>query len=82
MVVNGHPFAVLTEPDPSSLPWRRQGVDLVIEATGRFTRADDAAAHLQARARRVLITAPAGGPDIAVNMRLKHEGGSRAWQAN
>lgn len=72
MIVNGHPIMVLSERDPSGLPWRQHGVDVVIEATGRLTGPGGAAAHLEAGARRVLITAPARGADVTVNMGINH----------
>jgi glyceraldehyde 3-phosphate dehydrogenase len=59
---------VLAERDPSALPWRDLGVDVVIESTGRFTKADDARAHLAAGARKVIISAPATGEDITIVM--------------
>lgn len=72
LVINGRPIAVLSERDPARLPWRDHGVDLVIESTGRFTDAEKAAGHLQGGARRVVITAPATGEDITVNMGVNH----------
>jgi glyceraldehyde 3-phosphate dehydrogenase len=64
--VNGHFVKVLAEKDPAQLPWGELGVDLVIESTGRFTDADKASAHIDAGARKVIITAPAKGEDITV----------------
>ncbi|MBN1825658.1 MAG: type I glyceraldehyde-3-phosphate dehydrogenase [Candidatus Eisenbacteria bacterium] len=59
---------VLAEKDPARLPWADLGVDVVIEATGRFRARDDAARHLEAGARKVLISAPAKNPDITIVM--------------
>ncbi len=59
-------LAALAERDPTKLPWAAMGVDIVIESTGRFTDADKARAHLQAGAKKVLISAPAKGEDITI----------------
>ena len=61
IVVNGTKIKALAERDPSQLPWGDLGVDVVLEATGRFTKKDDAAMHLSAGARKVVISAPASG---------------------
>src|SRR5438552_1471066 len=55
---------VLSEKDPAKLPWKALGVELVLEATGKFTDHDSAAAHLNAGARAVLVSAPAKGADL------------------
>ena len=72
LVVDGRPIAVLSERDPAKLPWKQHGVDIVIESTGRFTDATKAAGHLQGGARRVVISAPATGEDLTVNMGVNH----------
>ena len=64
--VNGRPFRVLSVKDPAQLPWQDLGVDVVFESTGRFTKRDDAARHLGAGAKKVVVTAPATQPDITV----------------
>jgi glyceraldehyde 3-phosphate dehydrogenase len=64
--VDGDQFQVLSMRDPAQLPWKDLGVDVVFESTGLFTNRDDAAKHLAAGARRVVITAPAKKPDITV----------------
>jgi glyceraldehyde 3-phosphate dehydrogenase len=61
-------IAVLAERDPGALPWRDLGVDVVIESTGRFTKAADAGNHLAAGAKKVIISAPASGEDLTVVM--------------
>jgi glyceraldehyde 3-phosphate dehydrogenase len=64
--VNGDEFKVLSVKDPAQLPWKDLGVDVVFESTGIFTGRDGAAKHLEAGAKKVIITAPAKGPDITV----------------
>ena len=59
-------FSVLSERDPAALPWGDLGVDVVFESTGLFTKRDDATKHLTAGAKKVIITAPAKGPDLTV----------------
>ena len=64
--VGDRSFKVLSERDPGALPWGDLGVDIVFESTGLFTKRDDAAKHIAAGAKKVVITAPAKGPDIMV----------------
>jgi glyceraldehyde 3-phosphate dehydrogenase len=66
--VDGKALDVIAEKDPTRLPWKERGVDVVVESTGLFTKRDDAAKHLQAGAERVLISAPATDPDITIVM--------------
>jgi glyceraldehyde 3-phosphate dehydrogenase len=73
IAVEGDHFKVVTHRDPAQLPWKDLGVDLVFESTGLFTNRDQAAKHLAAGAKRVIITAPAKGPDITVVMGVNHE---------
>ncbi|KAF4405312.1 MULTISPECIES: type I glyceraldehyde-3-phosphate dehydrogenase [Streptomyces] len=68
ITVDGHRIAVTAERDPASLPWAAHGVDIVIEATGRFRARDDAALHLKAGARKVLVSAPGSNMDATVVM--------------
>jgi glyceraldehyde 3-phosphate dehydrogenase len=63
IVVNGKHIKVLAERDPANLPWRDLGVEIVIESTGFFTNADKAKAHIDAGAKKVLISAPASNED-------------------
>ena len=64
--VGSDQFKVFAQKDPSLLPWKDVGVDIVFESTGKFTKRDDAAKHLAAGARKVVITAPATNPDVTV----------------
>ena len=64
--VNGDAFKVLSVKDPAQLPWKDLGVDVVFEGTGIFTNREGASKHLAAGAKKVIITAPAKGPDITV----------------
>ncbi|MFJ6279016.1 type I glyceraldehyde-3-phosphate dehydrogenase [Arthrobacter subterraneus] len=66
LVVDGKTIKVLAERDPSNLPWADLGVDIVIESTGFFTKASDARKHIDAGAKKVLISAPASDEDITV----------------
>lgn len=66
IVVDGDEIAVFSERDPGKLPWKELEVDIVIESTGFFTRREDAAKHLAAGARKVIISAPAKNEDVTV----------------
>jgi glyceraldehyde 3-phosphate dehydrogenase len=68
IVVDGKTIKVLAERDPANLPWGELGVDIVIESTGFFTKAADAQKHIDAGAKKVLISAPASGEDITIVM--------------
>jgi len=63
IVIDGKPVQVLEQRDPAALGWGDLGVDIVIESTGRFTKAADARKHLEAGAKKVIISAPASGED-------------------
>lgn len=73
LLVDGRQIPLSAERDPASLPWARLGVDIAIEATGRFRSRDDAARHLDAGAERVIITAPATDPDVTVVLGVNHD---------
>ena len=73
IAVDGDVFKVVSFRDPAQLPWKDLGVDVVFESTGLFTDRDSAAKHITAGAKRVVITAPAKGPDITVVMGVNHE---------
>jgi len=64
---------VLAEKDPAKLPWKDLGVELVLECTGRFTKRDEAEAHIKAGAKRVLVSAPADGVDLTVVYGVNHD---------
>ncbi len=64
LIVDGKVIKVLSQRDPAELPWGEHEIDIVIESTGFFTKRDDAAKHLTAGAKKVLISAPAKGPDV------------------
>jgi glyceraldehyde 3-phosphate dehydrogenase len=66
------PLRVLTERDPANLPWKDLGVDVVLECSGRFTSRDEAAVHLKAGARKVLISAPAKKADVTICYGVNH----------
>jgi glyceraldehyde 3-phosphate dehydrogenase len=66
ITVDGDQFKVLAQKDPAALPWKDLGVELVFESTGKFTKRDESAKHLAAGARKVIITAPATGPDVTL----------------
>ncbi|MGO4103209.1 type I glyceraldehyde-3-phosphate dehydrogenase [Leifsonia sp. YAF41] len=65
IVVNGHRIKVLADRDPANLPWGELGVDIVIESTGFFTKAELARKHIAAGAKKVLVSAPATGDNVA-----------------
>jgi len=71
--VDGRQLKVLAERDPAALPWGELGVDVVIESTGLFTAREDAAKHLSAGAKKVIISAPAKEPDITVALGVNFE---------
>jgi glyceraldehyde 3-phosphate dehydrogenase len=74
IIVNGKPIKVFEEKDPASLPWGDLGVDIVIESTGRFTKSEDANKHITAGAKKVVISAPATGADVATLVLGVNEG--------
>jgi glyceraldehyde 3-phosphate dehydrogenase len=73
ITVNRDEFQVLSLKDPAQLPWKSLGVDVVFESTGIFTNRDGAAKHLTAGAKKVVITAPAKGPDLTVVLGVNEE---------
>ena len=72
IVVNGKKIPLVSQPDPAKLPWKEMEVDLVVESTGRFRDRENASKHLQAGAKKVLISAPAKNPDITIVLGVNH----------
>lgn len=73
LIVNGKAVAFTSHRDPRECPWGDLGVDVVLEATGVFTKRDKAALHLEGGAKRVLISAPSPSPDITMCMGVNHD---------
>jgi len=73
LVVDGRRIKVLAEREPARLPWAELGVDIAVEATGRFTSAKAARAHLDAGAKRVLVAAPSDGADVTLAYGVNSE---------
>src|ERR687892_2927019 len=71
--IDGSEIKVLNEKDPAALPWGDLGVEVVIESTGLFTARDDAAKHLEAGAKKVIISAPAKEPDVTVALGVNFD---------
>lgn len=70
IIINGHSITVTAERDPANLPWASMGVDVVLECTGFFTKAEDAKKHITAGAKKVIISAPAKGEDITLALGI------------
>jgi len=73
IIADGDELKVLSERDPAALPWGDLGVDVVIESTGFFTKRADAAKHLEAGAKKVIISAPATEPDVTVALGVNFD---------
>jgi glyceraldehyde 3-phosphate dehydrogenase len=73
IAVDGDEIRVLSEKDPARLPWKDLEVDIVLESTGRFTNAEDAAVHRAGGAKKVIISAPAKNEDITVVLGVNHQ---------
>lgn len=72
IIINGHRIAVSAEKDPSKLPWKNLGADIVFECTGAFKTKEQTLGHIKAGARKVLISAPADDPDLTVAYGVNH----------
>jgi glyceraldehyde 3-phosphate dehydrogenase len=73
IIVDGHTIAVTAERDPAALPWKSLGADIVLECTGRFTAREGAEKHLAAGAKKVIVSAPAKGPDLTIAYGINHD---------
>src|SRR5689334_18332358 len=73
LTIDGREVRVLAERDPADLPWGDLGVDVVIESTGFFTKREAAAKHLEGGAQKVIISAPATGPDVTVALGVNFD---------
>jgi glyceraldehyde 3-phosphate dehydrogenase len=73
IIVNNKELKVIAEKDPGQLPWGKLGIDYVVESTGRFTDKEKAVAHIQAGAKKVIISAPAKNEDITIVMGVNEE---------
>src|SRR4029453_7297662 len=73
ITVDKDEFQVLSVKDPAQLPWKSLGVEVVLESTGIFTNRDGAAKHIAAGAKKVIITAPAKGPDLTVVLGVNED---------
>jgi len=73
IVVNGKEIKILSETDPAQLPWKEMGVEVVLESTGRFTDREGASKHIEAGAKKVVISAPAKNEDITIVMGVNEE---------
>jgi len=73
ITVDGDTVRILAEREPGKLPWKELGVDIVLEATGRFTKASDARKHMEAGAKKVIISAPATDEDITIVMGVNSD---------
>jgi len=73
LIVNGKRIKLLSERNPEQLPWRELGIDIVIEATGKFNSREKAALHLTAGAKKVILTAPGKNEDVTIVMGVNDE---------
>jgi glyceraldehyde 3-phosphate dehydrogenase len=73
LIVGGKEIKVLAERDPAQLKWKEYGVEIVVESTGRFTKREDAAKHLEGGAKKVIISAPATNEDITIVMGVNED---------
>jgi glyceraldehyde 3-phosphate dehydrogenase len=73
LIIDGAEIAIVSERDPEKLPWKEMNIDIVLEATGKFTKRDDAAKHITAGAKKVIITAPGKQVDKTIVLGVNHD---------
>lgn len=73
IVIDGKAIKVFAEKDPAELPWGELGIDIALESTGRFTKAEKASAHITAGAKKVLVSAPSKGADVTLAFGVDNE---------
>ena len=73
LIVNGKHITIIAERNPENLPWKKLGVDIVIESTGLFTKRDAAKKHIEAGAKKVIISAPATDPDVTIVLGVNEQ---------
>lgn len=73
IIIDGKEIKIVAERNPAALPWKAMGVELVVESTGLFTKAEDAKKHIEAGAKKVIISAPAKGEDITIVMGVNED---------
>jgi glyceraldehyde 3-phosphate dehydrogenase len=73
LIINGKHIKIIAERDPANLPWKKLGVDIVIESTGLFTKRDAAKKHIAGGAKKVIISAPATDPDVTIVLGVNEE---------
>ena len=73
LIINGKHIKIISERDPQNLPWKKLGVDIVIESTGLFTKRDAAKKHIEAGAKKVIISAPATDPDVTIVLGVNEQ---------
>ncbi len=73
IIVNGRSVKITAERDPANLPWKADNIDIALECTGLFTAREKAQGHIDAGAKKVIISAPAKGPDTTICMGVNHE---------
>ncbi|NPA50553.1 MAG: type I glyceraldehyde-3-phosphate dehydrogenase [Epsilonproteobacteria bacterium] len=73
ITINGEKIAILSQRDPAKLPWKELGVDIVLECSGKFTKREDASKHIEAGAKKVIISAPGKNEDITIVLGVNQD---------